>query len=347
MNPVNTSAPRARSINRRTFTAGALALAAAPFTARAQAPARTYRIALWHTAEPVSNMVANGNYRYHALLQELRRLGLVEGRNLIVDHYSGEGRTETYPSIARTIVASNPDVIIPNGDILSRLVMNLTSRIPIVCPGLGDPAGTGLVQSLARPGSNLTGFTVSAGNQMLGLRLQILKEMVPNTKRLAYLATQLAYFPDQARVLRESAAALEVEFVEVVMSGVYDEANYRGAFGELVRRRVDAVLVSGSSEHTTHRQLVVDLAAASRLPTMYAYRDFTEVGGLISYGPNNADNYRKAAGYTVRILNGEKPGDLPVQQPTVFDFIVNLKTAKALGMTIPETIMIRATEVIE
>jgi putative tryptophan/tyrosine transport system substrate-binding protein len=335
-------------MKRRTFTAGGLALSAAPLAALAQAPGRTYRIAVWNTAYPLPDISEDGARRYRAFFKELRRLGFVEGRNLVVERYSGLGQTERYPEIARTIVESRPDLISPNGPISARLLLGLTTTIPMVVPALTDPVSSGLVRSLARPGANLTGFTIDGGRELDSLYLQLLKEATtPAASRLCYLTSRGLLTDDRVPVLQQAASRLGVELGMIAMDRSFDPPAYAAVFADIVAMGAEGVFVSAAAEHFVNRKLIVDMVAAARLPAIYAWREFADEGGLMAYGADAADNYRKTAGYIARILNGEKVADLPVQQPTVFDFVVNLKTAKALAITLPETIMIRATEVIE
>jgi putative tryptophan/tyrosine transport system substrate-binding protein len=334
-------------MRRRTFAAGALALAAAPGAARAQTPGRTYRIAVWNIGRPVAELGPEGAPIYRAFFAELRRLGFVEGRNLVVQRYGSEGRTATYESTAREIVDAGRDAIVPNGIIPARLLLALTTTIPVVVPSTSDPIASGLVSSLARPAGIVTGFSLDGGNELDGLKLQLLREALPGASRFAWLTTHLLAISRSLDHLRQAADRLKVELVVQAMPGPFDEPSYRAMFADLLRQSVHAFVVGGSAEHLANAKLIVDGAFATRLPALYPGREFADAGGLMVYGANLADNYRKAAGYVARILNGEKAGDLPFQQPTVFDFVVNLKTAKALGITLPESIMIRATEVIE
>jgi putative tryptophan/tyrosine transport system substrate-binding protein len=329
-------------------TASALAFSAAPLGARAQGPRRMARIAIWSGAAPLADMREDSDRPYwRAFLRELRVLGLVEGRNLAVERYTAEGRPERYDEIAARIAASRPDVIVPVGETLVRPMLARSTAIPIVVPTFSDPVVYGFVPSLARPGGNLTGFTNDGGVELGGLRLQLLKEAVPRARRLACLATVGTFFDSMAAVLDRAAAQLGVSLRLHTMTGPFDAPAYGAAFAELAADGVEGVYLTISTEHLVNRGAIIALTAAGRLPALYAQRDFVDDGGLICYGANLVENYRKAAGYVLRVLNGEKPGDLPVQQPTRFDCIVNLKTARALGIQLPESIMIRATEVIE
>jgi putative ABC transport system substrate-binding protein len=342
-------------IARRTFATGALALAAAPLAARAQVPGKTYRVASWDRARAPSEITeAAGRVTYRAFYQELRRLGFVEGRNLVVERYGDEGRVDRHETTAKQIVETRPDVIVTYGPVALRILLGFTTSIPIVFPAMDDPLALGLVTSIARPGGNFTGFALDAGFEVFGLRLQCLKETAPMARRLGYLISRvhLAEWNAGSKQLNEEtfrtfAVKLGVELVVQAMDGPYDEAAYRQAFADFVRRDVGGIYIGPSAEFLVNSKLVSRIANDTGLPTIYDFRNFADDGGLISYGVNLEDNYRKAAGYVARILNGEKPADLPIQQPTKFDIVVNLKTARSLGIALPESILLRAAEFIE
>lgn len=331
---------------RRAVVASVLALVV-PAIAFAQAPGRTYRIAVWHVSRPIDEMRETGALPYRAFFEELRRLGFVEGRNLAVARYATEGRTDRYEATAREIVDSRPDVIIPNGVLPARLLRNLTATIPIVSNTFVDPIASGLLTSLARPGGNLTGFSIDGGVEIAGLRLQMLKEVAPRAGRLGFLTSRNLLIDETMAVLKSAAGRLNVDLVMRGMDGPFNEAGYRAILDEFAREGIGGLYVDGAGEFLAGSKTITRLVNENRWPAIYAFRDYADDGGLLSYGANLADNYRKAAGYVARVLNGENPGDLPVQQPTTFDVIVNLKTAAALGITIPETVFFRATEVIE
>jgi putative tryptophan/tyrosine transport system substrate-binding protein len=335
-------------IGRREVIAGSGAIVAAPLMARAQVPGRTWRIAAWHVSEMPASLAGDGQGRFHGFFQDLRRLGFVEGTNLTIDRYATEGRVDRYEATARQIVESRPNLIVSFSGPGTIMLLGMTRSIAIVQPSLSDPVAAGFVQSLARPGGNLTGFTIDGGLEIGGLRVQMLKEAEPSIGRIAYLTTPTTQADRAGFSLYEQAAGrFGIEFQVYAMERGYDEPGYRAVFAEFARRGVDSLYVSPAAEHISNRKPIIGLTAAAKLPAIYTYREYADDGGLMSYGASLADNYRKAAGYVARILNGERPGDLPIQQPTVFDFVVNVKTAKALGITLPESIMIRATEVIE
>jgi putative tryptophan/tyrosine transport system substrate-binding protein len=334
------------SVTRRAFTAGALALASAPFAARAQAPGKVNRVALVSVGLAAADMVEGGSQTHSAFLVELRRLGYVEGQNLIVERHSGRDRADPYGSLARTVVESQPEVIVTSATPLVAALKGLTTTIPIVA-NVNDPVASGLVASLARPGGNITAFTVDAGPELNGKALQLLKNAIPAASHVAYLDLRAMWELPGAATSRASAQGLGVTLVPVLLNNPVTEASYRDAFSAIAREQVDALYVGPTNENYSNLGLIADLALTARLPSACLDPRFSRSGGLLSYGPDLRASWRGIAGYVDRILKGAKPADLPVQLPTVFEFIVNLKTAKALGITLPESIMVSATEVIE
>jgi putative tryptophan/tyrosine transport system substrate-binding protein len=333
-------------MNRRTFAASAALLAAAPFMARAQQRGRTYRI-VWHSPSlPVAEMTEALVPNQRVFYTELRRLGFTEGRNLEVLRFSAEGDSSRNAGIAHEIVRAQPDVAVIIGEVLPEILLGLTDNIPIVVPGVTDLVASGLAQSVARPGRNLTGFDSDAGLEMHGKRLQLLKDVVPGARRIVYLGGMTGW-ARVSNVMREAAAALRVDLVLHPIAGPYDEAMFRVAFSRLAADRPDAIYVAPSNPINVYRRLVVDLTAALGVPAIYGHRLLSDAGGLMSYAGYDDDIWHGAAGYVARILNGEKAGDLPIQLPTRFEFIINLKTARSLGLKIPESLLVFATEVIE
>jgi putative tryptophan/tyrosine transport system substrate-binding protein len=334
-------------MHRRTFAAGALALACAPFAARPQQPARTYRLAFYTPTASIAEMV-EGRFLYmRGFFTELRRLGFVEGQNLVVLRFTAEGYPDRNESIAREIIAAAPDVIVCQGDAMPRVLLDLTRTIPIVVQGVSNILELLRMPSLARPGRNLTGFSADAGPEMHGKRLQFLKELAPRARRLAYLGPQSGLIADVRTILTAAAATLGVELVTHGMEGPYDEANFRAAFARIAADRVDGIYLGASNPVVVNRHLIVDLVAALGVPAIYVNRQLAEAGGLMSYANSPDELNRGVAEYVVRILDGENPADLPIQLPRRFEFIINLKTARALGLTIPENLLVFATEVIE
>jgi putative tryptophan/tyrosine transport system substrate-binding protein len=334
-------------IGRRDFIVGAAALAGIPLTARAQTPGRVYRLAAWAIGRTPDEMGENGLSQYRAFYAELNRLGFVVGRNLTLDLYSTATSVSDYAPTAARIVQSRPDVIVPTSTAAARVLVGVGLPVPAVVPAVSDPISFGLTSGLARPDKNVTGFASDGGVDIYGLRLQLLKEAVPHARRIAVLSSEVRQTPAVTDMLRKAAATLGVELWVEAMSGTFDAANYESAFRSINSQQVQAMFVDGAIEHLANRARIIAFASSARLATIFHFREDVEAGGLLSYGVNLIDNYRKAAGYVARVLNGEKPADLPFQQPTKFDVVVNLKTAKLLGLTVPETIMIRATEVIE
>jgi putative ABC transport system substrate-binding protein len=332
--------------NRRAFIASLGGAAAWPLVALAQRPARVDRIAVVHPSLPITELTETGISGFRFLLRELRRLGHVEGENLAVERYSGLGQTERYAELAREVVARKPDLIVTNA---SRLVLNFkaaTATIPIV--GLmADPIAFGIVDSIARPGGNVTGVSVDTGLEIWGKRLQLLREAVPAVYRVGYLASRDTWGTSQATAVRRAAKELGISLTTTPLEGIIQEAEYRRVFAAMTKAHADAVITSDQNEHYGHRRLIVDLANHNQLPGVYPAREFAEVGGFVTYGMNSADTFVRAAGYVDQILRGAKPDEIPIYQPTKFELIINLKTAKALGLDIPPSFLARVDEVIE
>jgi putative ABC transport system substrate-binding protein len=333
-------------MRRRDFTIG-LALTAGVRAARAQEPAKRHRIAIVISAGPASSIVDAGNRVWQAFFAELRRLGDVEGQNLTIKRYSGEGLPEGFADLAREVVNGKPDVIVAIGPPITLAVSAATNTIPIVASG--THTGSGVVPNLARPGGNMTGVRVE-GAEINGKRLQILKEAVPSASRIAYLEIRTFWESAGGREvqeeLREASQILETSLIEVLVEESIP-TEYQRVFAEMARDAPDAILVSSTSELFPYRQLIVELTENSRLPAMYAWRDYVEAGGLVSYGTDLVELWRRLADDVHQVLNGATPGDIPIYQPTKFDFVINLKTAKSLSLTLPQSLLARADEVIE
>jgi putative tryptophan/tyrosine transport system substrate-binding protein len=327
-------------MERRAFVAGAAALIAAPLAAEAQPAAKVYRLAIAYPAGPMEKISEP------VLLPELRRLGYVEGQNLVVDRRAGTGRREDYPDLAREVVALKPDVIFATSGRMAQAFQAITTALPIVTI-TSEPVALGLATSLARPGGNITGFTVDPGTEVVGKRLELLKEAVPSATRVAFLATKQAWDGMWGRVMREAADRMGATSIAATIGDSIGESEYRRAFAVIAKERAQALVVSDHAEGIVNRPLIVELAAQARLPAIYAYRLFVEAGGLMAYGIDHAEVRRHVAGYIDRILKGARPAELPFQQPTKFELVINLKTAKALGLTIPPSLLLRADQVIE
>ena len=333
-------------MRRRDFIT-ALGIAATwPLAVRAQQPARMRRIAFVHPFAKVSEMnVSNQTYQ-RAFFQELIRLGYIEGQNLRVERYSGEGQSERYAELVRNVVNTHPDVIVTLGARLSLDFKMATATIPIVTI-MFDPVAQGLVTSIARPGGNITGVTIAGGFEIIGKRLGLLVEAVPKLSSVGYLASRPYWEDIRGAAAREAAKRAGISLKAALLDSAFNEAEYQRVFTSMEQDRADALMVSEEVEQITNRATIVELAAKDRIPTMYANREFVEVGGLMAYGSDLADIYRRVANLIDKILRGANPGDIPFYQPTKFELVINLKTAKALGLEMPAMLLGRADEVIE
>ena len=278
-----------------------------------------------------------------AFLRGLRESGYVEGENVSIEYRWGEGRNERFAEIAAEFVRRKVDVIVTSATAAVVVAKHATSVIPIVFAAAGDPVGTGLVARLARPGGNITGLSIQQ-TDVAAKRLELLREVVPGLRRLAILANVGG--PAVVLDMREVEAAARTLGLEVIASEVRRGEDIVPAF-EALNGRADALYVCIDPLVNSHRIRINTLALAARLPTSYANREAVEAGGLMSYGPNQADLYRRAADLVDKVLRGTKPADIPVEQPRKFDLVINLTTAKALRLTIPESFLLRADEVIE
>jgi ABC-type uncharacterized transport system substrate-binding protein len=280
-----------------------------------------------------------------AFRQGLSETGYVEGKDVAIEYRWAEGSYDRLPAMAANLVDLKVDVIVASGNIAPLAAKTATSAIPIVFTG-GDPVAAGLVASLARPGGNLTGFSLFVGELMLmPKRLELLSDLVPQAKSIALLVN-----PNSAsteRTIRDLQEAARAKRVQLIILKAGTESEIDGAFGSLVELQARALLVGADPFFNSRREQLVALAARHAVPAIYEWREFATSGGLISYGPSLVSIYRQLGIYTGRILKGAKPSDLPVQQPTTFELVVNLNTAKALGLTIPPSILARAAEVIE
>jgi putative ABC transport system substrate-binding protein len=303
------------------------------------------RIAYVHSAGNVSRISGSGEPFYRAFFEELSRLGYVEGQNLGVERYSGEGRTERYAELARDVVNTHPDLILAVGGRLSLDFKMATTTIPIVTMII-DPIAMGLVASIARPGGNITGVTIAGGLEIIGKRMGLLVEAMPKLSTVGYLASRPFWEDPRGAAVREAAKRAGISLSPVMLS-VFDEAEYQRAFRSLEPDRVDAFMVSDEPENSIHRETIVELAAKGRIPAIYPFRDYVDVGGLMAYSPDLVDISRRLANLIDKILKGANPGDIPFYQPTKFELSINLKTAKALGLEMPAMLLARADEVIE
>jgi putative ABC transport system substrate-binding protein len=328
-------------MERRAFLAGAAALLAAPLAAETQQAAKVARIGyllLDRAAAP---------HLPEAFRQGLRDLGYVEGRNVVIEYRDAEGKVDRLPAVAAELVALKVDVIVAQGTPHALAAKQVTRTIPIVFATAADAVGSGLVTSLARPGGNVTGLSF-VGPGLVGKRLELLKQAVPGVSRVAVL-WQPGYQNERTEkdLLKGAEVAARALGVRLQVVEARGPADFDRAFSDMARARAGALTVLFSSTFFNERRRLVDLAAKNHLPAVYVSRDFVDAGGLMSYGPNLADMFRRAATYVDRILKGAKPADLPVEQPTKFDLVINLKTTKALGLTIPPSLLQRADEVIQ
>jgi len=326
-------------MNRREFiTLLGGAAAACPLAARAQQTGKLLTIGFLGGGTPASQRTWAA-----AFVQRLRELGWSEGRTVAVEYRWGEGRTESYAEIAAEFVRLKVDIVLAAGTEPALAAKQATSVIPIVFSTAGDPVGTGLVASLARPGGNVTGLS-NLGSNLAAKRLQLLREVFPNFSRLAVMVN--AGYSGGVTEMGEIDAAVRTLGIAVVPLMIRRTEDFSPAF-EVLKNRAEALYVVGDPLMNLNRMRINTFALIARLPTMFPQREYVEAAGLMSYGPNFPDLNRRAAEYVDKILRGAKPGDLPVEQPTKFDLVINLVTAKALGLEIPPTLLARADEVIE
>jgi putative ABC transport system substrate-binding protein len=276
--------------------------------------------------------------------QTLNDLGYVEGKNVRFEHRYARGRNERLPELANELVGLKPDVILTWGVEATLAAKQATETIPIVVGAAGDPVGSGIVTNLARPAANITGFS-SLSVELDAKRLEMLKEMVPGLSRVALLFTPMnRYIPLAMESARRGAETLRAS---PVLYEVGDITTLEATFVKLTKERPDALLVLGDQFLLSQRSRIAQFAIENKMPSAYTFREHVEAGGLLAYSPNYHDLFRRAAEYVDKILKGTKPGELPIEQPTKFDLVINLKTAKALGLTVPPSVLARADEVIE
>jgi ABC-type uncharacterized transport system substrate-binding protein len=321
-------------IDRRTFLAGTgVVVLGAPLAVQAQQAGKIYRIGVMFVGSV-------GPHEYlDAFRQGLRELGWIEGKNIELEIRAAEGKYERLPAIAAELVRLNVDLIFAPNSPTVDAAKNATGNIPIVMAAVTDPVGRGFVGSISRPGGNVTGLTM-VDEEISGKQLQLLKEVIPKAARVSVLRTRTG----TSKELEEAGKALKVQLQVVVVTS---REELDDAFPAMVRARSEALLVVPAPLFIVHRIRLVELAAKARLPTMFGAKEYVEVGGLMAYGANVLYNYRHVAVYVDKILKGAKPADLPVEQPTKFELVINLKTAKALGLTIPPSLLGRADEVIQ
>ena len=332
-------------MRRRDFLTGLLLTAATARGVQAQQSETVYRIAYVHPALPVAAM--GEDPLFQAFFEELRRLGYVEGTNLVVTRYSGEGRTERYAELARDVVSSKPDVIFMLSVRLLLPLKQATTTIPVVGTTV-DPIAMGLTTSLSHPGGNITGIVVDAGIATYEpKRLEVLREAVPGASRVGFLAPRAVWENPYGVTLREAARESGIQLVGPLLDSPVQEAEYRRVFAAMAQEQVDALVVIDTPENFANRRIIIDLAEEYRLPTLYPIVEYARAGGLIAWGVEVVHLFRRAADMVGEILKGAKPGDIPFYQATKVELVINLKTAKALGMEIPPSLLARADEVIE
>jgi putative ABC transport system substrate-binding protein len=327
-------------MKRREFISLVGAAAAWPLAARAQQVGKTPQIGYLGVSSPSLEP-----HYVEAFRQKLRELGHVEGKNIAIEYRWAEGQDDRLPNLTSELVRLKPDVIVTTGTPGAVAAMQATKTIPIVMASSADPVGSGLVASLARPGGNVTGFTI-LGPELEGKRLELLKQAVPGLSRLAVLWNPsnpgiVSYF----ETVKNAGRALQISLGPVVEIRRSDELD--SAFTAIASARPHALVVIADRFLLSHRKQIVEFAAVKRLPTMYRYREYVDAGGLMSYAPSNIELFLGTAIYVDKILKGAKPGDLPIQEPTKFELVINLKTAKALGLDVPLHLQQLANEMIE
>ncbi len=317
----------------------ALAILLVPLAAEAQQPGKVYRIGFLGNSTATLEAHLVGAFR-----DGLRDLGYEERRNILIEYRWAEGKYERFPALIAELIALKVDVIVTAGTPATLAVKKATTSIPLVMVAVADPVGDGMVASLARPGGNITGVS-SIALELEGKRLELLRELVPNAAAIVVLWNPLN--TSHIRALERLRAAAQVLRMKVQTVAVRVSEQLEDAFAAIVRERPDALLIVADRVFLHNRARMVDFATQNRLPGVYPHPEFVETGGLMSFGPNYVDMHRRAATYVDKILKGAQPADLPVEQPTKFQLVINLKTANALGLTIPQSVLIRADQVIQ
>jgi putative tryptophan/tyrosine transport system substrate-binding protein len=329
-------------MRRRDLIAGLALAASAASHLRAQPAAKTPRIGY------LSTNLALFSHLSETFRQGLRKLGYIEGRNIAIEYRNAEGMLERLPTLAAELVALKVDVIVTGAGTLAALAAKqATDVVPIVFIAVGDPVTSRLATTLARPGGNLTGLSLLFP-ELVGKWLELLKQAAPGSDRVAVLWQPGAVLERTEKdILTEAEAAARALGVELQWVAVQDPAEIDKALSEIILGRANAFAVVSTPMIGKERNRVVEFAGKHQLPTVFGFREYADAGGLMSYGPDLADMFRRAATYVDKILKGEKPADLPVEQPTKFELVINLKTAKALGLAVPQSILARADEIIE
>jgi len=330
-----------RRIKRAGRFALALALLAAPLAVDAQQPGNSYRIGYLGTSPPST---PDSLRNVEAFRQGLGELGWVEGKNIVIEWRYSAGRGERFPDLAAELVRLKVNLIVAVAAPATHASKQATTTIPIVGIALSDPVGQGLVASLARPGGNVTGLA-TLFPELAAKRLKLLKETLPGVSRVAVLWN--AANPGNVLQIGETKVAAQTLGLRLQSVEVRGPEDFQGAFAAMIRGRPEALVSLADPLIFTYQTQIVDFAAKSRLPAMHPFRESVEAGGLMAYSVNIPDMFRRAATYVDKILRGAKPGDLPIEQPTKFEFVINIKTAQALGLTIPQALLLRADQVVE
>ncbi|MEO6744017.1 MAG: ABC transporter substrate-binding protein [Caldimonas sp.] len=332
-------------MKRRTVLLSGSAGALAPLLAASQPARKVHRLAILGGGS-VADMTEERSPRLKAFFAELRHAGFVEGDNLVVDRRSTTGDTGRILVLASEVIALSPDVIFIVETRFAQALKAVTTTIPIVAL-TNDPVGAGLALSLARPGGNVTGFSLGDGIEVVAKRIELLLQAAPAVRRIAYMAPRIYLEGRFGAYFRNAAVAAGVVPVDAPLDQPIGESTYRSAFASIAQARADAVSVEGTTESFVHRALITQLAADARLPAIYALREAVEAGGLMAYAVDTPDVFRGCADYVGRILKGATPGELPFQQSTKYELAINIKSAKAFGLVIPTSLLIRADRVVE
>jgi putative ABC transport system substrate-binding protein len=324
-------------VERRIFLAGTVTLLAMPLAAQVPSPAgKVPRIAFFSTSS-----LSALSPRLEAFRRGLSELGYVEGKSIVIEYRSADGNVARLPELAAELTRLQVDCIVTGGENPTKAAREATRTIPIVMTSVGDPVHLGFVASLARPGGNVTGLSTHTAD-LVGKRLELIKETIPRLSRVAILSDPRG-FAVEVKASEPAARLLRLQLVSLA-AGNLEELKH--AFSSAARSRVDAVIVNGSGFFNTNQATLAELAVRHRLPVMYLEQDFVHAGGLMAYGTSLPDLYRRSATYVDRILRGAQAADLPVEQPTKFEFVINLKAARQIGLTIPPAVLARADEVI-
>jgi putative tryptophan/tyrosine transport system substrate-binding protein len=308
-----------------------------PLAARAQQPARVYNIAMLGSARTNSRA-------YVAFSEAFRQLGWIEGKNVVLVYRSADNHVDRLPKLAVELVRLKVDVIVTAGTLASLAAKHATTTIPIVMAAAGDPLGSGLVANLAQPNGNVTGLSLMSPD-LGGKRLELLKELLPQISRVAVLWNSANPYP--AHVFKETESAAQTLGIEVQSLEVRGPDDFNNVFEAVRQNHPDALIAVEDPLTNSYLSQIANFAAANKLPAIFGFREFVDAGGLMAYGANLGDLFRRAAAYVDKILRGAKPAELPIQQPTKFELVINLKAAKTLGLIVPPTLLARADEVIE